>query len=149
MARRGSKISGQWTYQTIEMKESPAWRELSLSARRVLDRLEIEHAHHGGKDNGRLPCTYNHFEEYGMNRKCIGPAIRECEALGFIEVTERGYAATDFKKPSLYRLTWKHTDAHEPTNEWRRIKTAEEAAEVAGKARKRKGIKKQNASGRK
>ena len=34
------------------MMASPAFRVLSLSARRVLDRLEIELAHHGGQDNG-------------------------------------------------------------------------------------------------
>jgi hypothetical protein len=30
------------------MKDSPAWRALSLSARRVLDRLEIELGRHRG-----------------------------------------------------------------------------------------------------
>jgi hypothetical protein len=51
-----NKISGQFAWRTIEMMESPAFRVLSHSARRILDRLEIEIAHHGGNDNGRLPC---------------------------------------------------------------------------------------------
>jgi hypothetical protein len=46
------------------MIKSPAWSVLSLSARRVLDRIEIEHADHGGNDNGRLPVTYDDFERY-------------------------------------------------------------------------------------
>jgi hypothetical protein len=61
------------------MMESPAYRVLSLSARRVLDRIMIELAHHGGNDNGKLPVTYEHFEEYGIHRHAIAPAIRELE----------------------------------------------------------------------
>lgn len=89
-----TRISGQWAWRTIEMMESPAFRALSHSARRILDRLEIEIAHHGGKDNGRLPCTFDHFAEYGVDRHSIAPALREVEALKFIEVTERGRAGT-------------------------------------------------------
>ena len=49
-------IPGQFAPRLIEMLESPAYCVLSLSARRVLDRLEIELGHHGGKDNGRTSC---------------------------------------------------------------------------------------------
>ena len=53
MSRRTGKISGQFSARLIEMLESPSFRVLSLSAHRIIDRIEIEHAHHGGKDNGR------------------------------------------------------------------------------------------------
>jgi hypothetical protein len=86
--RRFSKIEGQFAARPIEMLESPAYRVLSLSARRVLDRLDIEFAHHGGTDNGRLPVTYDDFERYGIDRHAIAPAIREVAALGFVEVPE-------------------------------------------------------------
>ena len=69
------------------MIKSPAWSVLSLSARRVLDRIEIEHADHGGYDNGRLPVTYDDFEHYGIHRHSIAAAIRETVALGFAEIT--------------------------------------------------------------
>jgi hypothetical protein len=36
------------------MLESPAFCTLSLTARRILGRLEIEIAHHGGHGNGKL-----------------------------------------------------------------------------------------------
>ena len=39
---RRTKIQGQFAARTIDMLESPAFRVLGLSARRVLDRLEIE-----------------------------------------------------------------------------------------------------------
>lgn len=47
---KSSGIEGQFIAHRIEMLESTAWASLeTLAARRVLDRLEIEHAHHGGK----------------------------------------------------------------------------------------------------
>ena len=82
---RKNKISGQFSWRTIAMMESPAFQVLSLSGRRVLDRLEIEHAHHGGNDNGQLPVTYDQFIEYGIHRNAVSPAIREVEALGFVK----------------------------------------------------------------
>ena len=54
---RKNRISGQWSPRPIEMLESPAYRTLSLSAHRVISRIEIELARHGGHDNGRLPVT--------------------------------------------------------------------------------------------
>jgi hypothetical protein len=68
MKRRGrrTKIEGQFSALTIDMLRSPARRALSLSARRILDRLEVESADHGGNDNGKLPCTYQHFMEWGI-----------------------------------------------------------------------------------
>jgi hypothetical protein len=91
---RRTKIGGQFAARTIEMLESAAFRVLSLSARRVLDRLEIELAHHGGQDNGKLPVTFDHFQQYGMHRQAIAPGIRECVALGFVEITRVGARAT-------------------------------------------------------
>jgi hypothetical protein len=82
--QRRTKISGQFAARLIEMLESPAFRVLSHSALRVLHRLEIELAHHGGLDNGNLPVTYDDFEEYGIDRHAIAPAIRETVALGFV-----------------------------------------------------------------
>jgi hypothetical protein len=49
------KIPEQFSWRTIRMLRSPAYRILSLSARRCLDRIEIELARHGGQDNGNLP----------------------------------------------------------------------------------------------
>jgi hypothetical protein len=56
--RPKNKIAGQFSARTIEMMESPAYRALSIHAHRILSRLEIEHAYHGGNENGRLPVTY-------------------------------------------------------------------------------------------
>jgi hypothetical protein len=135
-------IGGQFAPRLIEMLESFAFRVLSLSARRVLDRVEIEMAKHGGTDNGRLPVTYDDFQAYGIHRHAIGPAIREAEALGFLQVTERGRAGNaDFRSPNRFRITYRHAKdvAGDGTHEWRRIETMERAIEVAEKARQGSG----------
>jgi hypothetical protein len=120
------------------MLESPAYRVLSLSAHRVLSRLEVELSLHGGADNGRLPTTYEHFQEYGIDRDSIAPAIRELEALGFIEVTERGSGGNaEFRRPNLFRLTNRHTSKAGPTNEWRAVDTMDKAQQIARLARQK------------
>jgi hypothetical protein len=99
---RGS-IAGAFAWRLIEMLESPANRVLSLSAKRVLERLEIELYLHGGKpeENGRLPCTFDHFVEFGIERHAIAPAIREVVALGFVQITRPGCAGNaGYRQPS-------------------------------------------------
>jgi hypothetical protein len=148
-ALRGSKkktISGQFAWRLVEMQESPAYRVLSLSAHRVLDRLEIELGRHGGNDNGKLPSTFDDFEKYGIHRHAIGPAVREVVALGFVEITQEGRAGNaEWRRPSLYRLTYRHQDITNPTDEWRKIEATEDALLIAKIARK--AIKKQKSSG--
>jgi hypothetical protein len=122
----------------IEMHESPAYRALSLSGHRVLARLEIELGHHGGTENGRLPVTYTDFQRYGIERKSIPPALREVQALGFVRITERGRPSkSDFDRhPNYFELTYIHgAHAEEPTHEWKRHNTLDEAIKVAQQAR--------------
>jgi len=88
--RRRNRINEQFAIRTIAMLESPAYRLLSLSAHKVISRIEIELAHHGGNDNGKLPVTYQDFIDYGITRECVAPAIREAEALCFIKITKHG-----------------------------------------------------------
>jgi hypothetical protein len=134
--RRRNKIAGQFSWRLIEMLESPAYRVLTLSARRLLDRLEVELGHHGGHDNHALPVTYSDFEQYGIHRHAIAPAIREAVALGFIEITEAGKAGNaDFRAPNKFRLTYKQTDKTEPTDDWRKIRTVADALMIAEAAR--------------
>ena len=134
--RRRTQIDGQFAPRLIQMLESQPYRQLSLSARRVLDRLEVELAHHGGMDNGRLPVTFDDFQRYGIDRHAIAPAIRELVALGFIEVTEHGRAGNaDWRSPNRFRITYRPTKDADPTHEWKRIQTAERARAKAREAR--------------
>jgi hypothetical protein len=89
--RRKSTIVGQFVPHRLELIESPAWRVLSPSARRVLDRFEIEMCHHGGlRANGQLVVTYGDFERFGIHTDAIAPAIREVVALGLVVVRRQG-----------------------------------------------------------
>jgi hypothetical protein len=142
MMRRRNRINGQFAARLIEMLESPAWRVLSLSARRVIERLEIELASHGGNDNGKLPVTYGDFIHFGMDRDAVAPAIREAEALGFIRVTQRGHGGNaEYRQPNLFFITFAHargSASTPPTHDWRKYKTIEEAAAAARAARANK-----------
>jgi hypothetical protein len=140
-----NKISGQFAARLIEMMESPAYRVLSLSAHRVLSRIEIEWAHHGGQDNGQLPVTFDDFAEYGVHRTAIGPALYELESLGFIVITEKGKMAraADYRRPNKFLLTSRPTNkGADPLHKWKRFKTMEEAAAVAEASRKLSAEKK-------
>jgi hypothetical protein len=136
---RRNRINGQWSARLIEMLESPAYRTLSLSAHRVISRIEIELGHHAGNDNDKLPVTCKDFIEYGVDRAAVAPAIREAETLGFIRVTEHGRGGNrEYRKPNLFGLTFAHgrdSRSKPPTHEWRNIKTTEEALQIARAAR--------------
>ena len=54
-----------------------------------------------------MTVTYDDFESYGIDRHAIAPAIREAEALGFIEVTERGREGdAKWRTPNTFGLTF-------------------------------------------
>ncbi len=148
MSRRRSKwskdarktIPDLFVARLVEMLDSPAWRTLSLSARRLLDRLDIENRRHGAKLNGKLIVTFEQFCNYGMDRHAVAPAIREAVSLGFLAVTRQGCAGNaDQRQPSQYRLTY-HPAEGVPgygSNEWRTIATTlEEANRIAVEARR-------------
>jgi hypothetical protein len=134
-----SKIDKPFNWRKVEMQESPAYRVLSLSARRVMDRLEIEFARHGlnPMENGILPCTYDDFVEYGVDRNAIAPAIRELVALGFVQVTRKGSAGNEaHRQVALFLLTYRHAGSDARIEDgWKRIKTMDEAEDVAKSAR--------------
>jgi hypothetical protein len=74
--RRNLDLDGPFVLHSLEMRESAAWHALSDKARRILDRLEVEHMMHGGGENGNLICTYDDFRAVGIRRQSIPHAIR-------------------------------------------------------------------------
>ena len=122
------------------MLESPAYRALSLSGHLAMARIETEFAHHGGRPdlNGKLIVTFTDFETYGIHRHSIAPALRELEALGFIERTRKGVAGNaGYRCSNQFRLTFRPCGIvpGDGTHEWRRIKTIDEARALAERAR--------------
>src|SRR4249920_849461 len=131
--RRRNKIAGIFAVRLIEMLESPAYRVLSLSAHRVISRIEIELGSHGGNDNGRLPVTKLDFVDYGVHHEAVAPAVREAEALGFIKVEPRRRGNSEPRKPTRFRLTFAHehySRSAPPTHHWRKINTDDEALQI-------------------
>lgn len=105
-----------------------------------MSRIELELCYHGGNDNGQLPVTFEDFVEYGIERASIAPALREGEALGFFRITDRGRGGNrEYRAPNKFYLTFavgRGSRKNQPTDEWRKIKTIEEAREIARNARR-------------
>jgi hypothetical protein len=121
-----------WSWYTVEMMRSDAWRDMSINGRRMLDLLEIEHLAHGGYENGKLAVTYDQFVAGGIRRGSIFATVAELERLGWIEVNRglyRGYARS---APHRFRLTHRRTriisDVGAPylveaTHDWRHYRS--------------------------
>jgi hypothetical protein len=142
---KNGAAAGPFVMHTREMLMSATWCVLSLSARRLLDRIEIEMMSHGGpRSNGHLLVTYGDFRKYGVRRNSIASALREVVELGFLEITEHGRGGNAaYRKANRFRLTYQKFKLdpdgevfYEPTNEWRRFRTIEEAEAIAAEARK-------------
>lgn len=103
-------------------------RGLSLTARRILDSLEIEHCGRGGRENSRLLCPYRSLGIFGLTSGTrISRAFRELKSAGLIEIIRPGRRSfADLRTPSLYRVTYLPTFANgkwvAPTHEWKKTK---------------------------
>lgn len=126
--RKPGAISGPFVALTLDMLTSVAWQALGINARRLLDRLMVEHLRHAGRCNGDLQVTYLQFDSAGLDKKRVKEAIRQATFLGFIrhnrdELGERTKVATSFRLTFLpTRTVGPVGDFKEPpTDEWRSI----------------------------
>jgi hypothetical protein len=116
-----------WIWQTRSMLESAVHCSLSINARRIIDRIMLEHMAQGGLENGRLKVTYLDFEKYGVRRNSIRASINEACQSGFVKMTAPGQRSSgpDPGRPSEFALTWlpiadEINHAH-PTNDWKTV----------------------------
>jgi hypothetical protein len=114
-----NKVPEQFIPRPRSMLESMAYRSLSLSARRVMERIELEHLKHAGKHNGTLPVTQRDFVEYGVTSRCVLPAKNDLIRKGFVRITKKGRSGKR-GTATEYRLTYLHAFNRPPTNEWKR-----------------------------
>jgi hypothetical protein len=130
----------QFIMHTRALRESPAWRAMSGDARKLLDLIELKHMRHGGQKNGDLIVTYTEMAEYGLgHRRIRARAVREIEALRLAAVTHGRAGNREFREPNRYRLTYLPANGSPPTDEWRQIKTIEDAkAKLQSVRRQRK-----------
>jgi hypothetical protein len=87
----------------------------------------VEHCRHGGRNNGKLICTYADFERGGARRKSIRSALSALTAAGLLEITRPGRRSyADLRFPAMYRLTYLSTYEHgkevDPTHDWKKQK---------------------------
>jgi hypothetical protein len=126
-----------WIWFTRDMLESPAWCAMPLAARKVVERIAIEHLGHAGKCNGELVVTYDDFEAFGVRRSTVIQAIAIATGLGWIDTTKKGYAYGSRKVASEYALTWlPRRDGTPPSNRWKGV-LAEDATRTVATYRQR------------
>jgi hypothetical protein len=112
-----------------DLLASPAWLTMSHQCRKFIDALMVEWANHGGAENGNLKAPYDQLQTRGLRLATILDVVVEARALG-IAHSVRGQRSYGLRRsPSVYRLTWLGTPQNglTATNEWRAIKTKEEA----------------------
>lgn len=139
MSRKEWKITGSYVARRLEMLQSPAWQAAPRPMKDWLEVLEIEHMRHKGCANGHLFKSYTQFISAGFNRNTVSGMSRIAEALGFVKVNrETGVGSRDLRDACAYTLTYLPTGTgHDiaPTDDWRRIKTAEQAENIVAEAR--------------
>jgi GNAT superfamily N-acetyltransferase len=126
---RDVELGTAWVPHSAELLPSAAWRTRSIHCARLLDRIELEHMAHAGKENGYLIVTYDQFVEWGIGRRFIRAAIEEAVKRGLLVVERHGaYRGGARRQPSLYRLTYLRFRFVpiagapyfvNPTNDWR------------------------------
>lgn len=85
---------------------SPAWRGMSMNARRALERIELEQMAHAGTENGNLVVTHKDFIQHGVTHNRVADAINELAAFRLIQITQAGKAGTGTSHPNKFELTW-------------------------------------------
>lgn len=125
---------GGWIAHRLHLVMSPAWRLAPIPLRRVLERLEIEHMRHAGKENGRLVVSYDQFVKFGVSRKAIRGALELGERLGLLEVRQTHEWVGDVRPPNQYRLTYvPEKDRKAPTDEWASLAEEKVKSIIGGK----------------
>jgi hypothetical protein len=98
-----------------EVARSPAYAVLRLSTRRALTAITDAIANQGGP----AELSHDKFEQQGISRTMIGPALRELAALGFVEIS------VGAKKKNRFTLC----------DRWRSVTSLQEAQLISGDAR--------------
>jgi len=133
---RPNTIQGQFRYHTIDLVGSPVWRALSLSERRILDRIDIELASHGGRHNGDLIITRRDFAAFGVSPKAQLRGIAGLVALGLIS-WKPGHASPDpaHGRAARFGILYRATRDGTADEQWRRFKTPAEVKTTLARAR--------------
>lgn len=123
---------GGWIPHRLKLLVSPAWRHRPIPLAKILERIEIEHMRHAGRENGHLIVSYDQLVEHGVSRRTIRGSIDLGVALGLLEVRQSGEWAGDVRTPNMYRLTYlPEKDRKAPTDEWEGIENDKASVLIA------------------
>lgn len=122
-AEKKQRWLGAFIAHRLEMLQSPAWQKAPRPLAKLIERLEIEHLRHGGKNNGELYVSYAQFAAYGISKRVIFRTLQLGEDLGLIEVIRgEGIIRGDIRPENAYRLTFVPAkNRNSPTDEWKQI----------------------------
>jgi hypothetical protein len=136
------KISWAFVPTPNEVKTSPAWRVLSLYARRMIETIELEWWKSSGDNNGRLIVTYKDLQMHccTANKNVLVEAQRELVALRLITFVPGRFGPRGAHEPNMFGLTYfpSHNGVS-ATHDWKEIKTVEEAQAIQAAVKKRRG----------
>ena len=117
-----------------EMVNSPAWLCMGASTMRVYIAMRSAF---NKFNNGDISATLNGMKAHGVRSSAtLAKALRELEALGFIDKTRQGGIAAGGKICSLYRFTdeevfeQKGLSYMSATNEWKLIRNKAHARAI-------------------
>ncbi len=138
-SRRSPPEGEPWVWVTRELLASDAWQGMSLTARRLLDFILIEHMNHSGTENGNLMATYEQLKAFGLHQDRIHLAIEELEMLGLVRFEKAGYRRGGILGPTRFRLTFQgDNEFNFPTNEWKATKRDHARTWKRGRNRKQR-----------
>lgn len=134
VSKKEWKISGAYVPHRLEMLQSPAWQAAPRPMKEWLEVLEIEHMRHKGCANGQLFKSYTQFIAAGFNRNTVSMMSKLSEALGFVRINRTtGTSKGDLRDACAYTLTYLPSGPGRdvaPTDDWKRLKTIDQAERV-------------------
>jgi hypothetical protein len=90
----------------VSVLEDPAWFEMPINSRRIIERILIENSRHGcGKENGDLRVSYRQFEGLGVAPRFIKPALNDLVSRGLLDI-RGGQRQGKWHLPNFYRVTF-------------------------------------------
>lgn len=138
-------VDGAWCPRRLDVLQSPAWRNAPRALKALLEILEIEHMRRKGGANGELFKSYPQFVKEGLNRSTVSTMTKLGEALGLLKVNrETGVGKPDLHDACAYTLTYLPCGIVgniPPTDEWKKIKTDEQAIAIVQRQRVKKTLK--------
>ncbi|MCK8779061.1 hypothetical protein M0654_03585 [Rhizobium sp. NTR19] len=148
MKNKRWQVEGAWVPKRLDLLQSAAWRNAPRALKALLEVLEIEHMRKKGSANGELFFSYPQFVAAGFNRTTVSSMTKLGEALGLLKVNrETGVGRQDLHDACAYTLTYLPTGIIgnlAPTDDWKRIKTDEQALLIVQRMRERKASRKKD-----